>query len=315
MVDWLSIRLEVDSMGGLMRVWYNIGVSVALIFSNVGSASGQEASEVCLREAAQEDCLATCAPLCRSDSAFLEANFDLCVDENWFSRDPVAEGVSDAAVCSHQFSAANPASGYALESELDATASPEPEAPGALVPGGDPCNGLTDVFEIAECLNKQDTPSCSPKPRELRERTSLLVEEINLQMSEYSDLLELDLATVENQQALCNFSRAQLREFYTDAIEDPDVFHRLVARSNDISACTGEWEEWLANFNPETGASALPDNLVRAMKSNMKQLRPQLQNMETGLVRLEQAAPQILNLARLHVLECPAPPEDAPTSD
>ncbi|MFZ5965497.1 hypothetical protein ACOXXX_21385 [Thalassococcus sp. BH17M4-6] len=281
------------------RYWFGgskvrtLGFLILLVlFPGAKAVPAQALIEICSTPVAQGGCIESCAPLCKTNGDFIQANTKFCLEQGWFSKDPVEEGVSDQAICSRLL-ATNEETDPAT---LDVTKS------------DDPCAGLTDLRELANCQNAQETPSCSPSPRALREQTGILLAELDAQMSEYQGLLELDTAKIEDEERLCGITFEELEEFYRDASEDPEIFKRLEGRSNDIEACTGEWEEWLATFDVGTGSGDINDALVRSTKSNMDQLRPQLKNMNVGITRLEQAAPQLLNLARLHVLICPETP-------
>lgn len=269
----------------------------AALFPLADAVSAQALTEICSTPVAQGSCIESCAPLCKTDGDFIQANTAFCLEQGWFSKDPETEGVSDQAICS-QLLATN-----------------EEGLPTTVVGGesDDPCAGLTGLRELANCQNAQETPSCSPSPRVLREQTGVLLADLDSQMSEYQGLLDLDVATVDGEKELCAITFDELEGYYEDASEDPEIFKRLNKRSEDIESCTGEWEKWLAEFDVGTGSDRINDALVRSTKSNMDQLRPQLQNMSVGMTRLEQAAPQLLNLARLHLLTCPEAPTVEPS--
>lgn len=288
---WWVIRLFggafIFSDGFMIR----IGFCCFCVFLNPVSLEAQPLDEACSTPVAQASCIKSCAALCKTDADYIQSNTAFCLEQGWFSKDPAAEGISDEPICVN------------LLGSSDREQQKEPIAP----TNGDPCANLTDLRELANCHNARETPMCSPSPIALREQTSILLAELDAQMSEYSGLLELDTAKIEDEERLCGITFEELEAFYKSASEDPEVFKRLDGRSKKIEECSSDWEAWLANFDAGTGGD-IADNLVRSVKTNMDKLRPQLQHMRVGITRLEQAEPQLLNLARLHVLICPDKP-------
>lgn len=272
-----------------MRSSALISLVMGIVAGHAGVADTLgESSEICSDSEVQTICQTTCAPYC-GDRVFLEANLDYCSDNGFisFSPTPDADDDSCSAIFAH-----------------DTTDS---DGSGELVVnsgGDDACAEFETHSERRRCELKQLTPACSPTVVDLEGRARLLVTEIGLELSQYGELLERDWTDINNRDALCTFSIAQLDDRYNLASENPALLRALQRQATEIQACQSEWEAWLRDNAGTQISDILIDILTRDAEAQLGQLRERTESLSESVTKLETATDTIGEIIDVHILFC-----------
>ncbi|MGF1528129.1 MAG: hypothetical protein ACFCBW_15230 [Candidatus Competibacterales bacterium] len=276
---------------------------------------------LCSVTATQELCQATCAMACRDleNLSFFKNHRAYCLREGMIIPTDDPNTLIDDPRCAAIFSTATPS--------IPLTPSE------STSPSNDPdCMALQDVFARAQCIEQLSDCSTIPNPSEraacenkfppcadsasaLLDRSKLLVTEIETELSRYSEVLEIDFSDIRNRENLCNFTRDQLRRYYSDATGDASAIRRLQGRAKDIEACAVDIESWVEATPVGTNNDEFQDNLIRETRSDLSKLNPLRVEVERSVQKLSEAGPKIFGLVRYHLRFCPAPPESGGSSN
>ena len=168
------------------------------------------------------------------------------------------------------------------------------------------CSSIRDPFERAEC--EDDFPSCAKSAGALIDGSTLLIGQIQEELSKYGGLLELDLDNIGDKERLCGFSRNTLTKYYYDATGDSRSILDLELTASDIDACANKIQAWVQKRSAQliTTDDKLGDNLIRSTKEELKPLAPLRQDLGVSVRKLKEAGPKIYSLIVFHNRFCRA---------
>lgn len=170
------------------------------------------------------------------------------------------------------------------------------------------CEEIADPFERADCEDK--FPACASNTPELITRSQNLDTAIRGELENFKDVLSFEPDKIGSRENLCQFSREQLREYYSDARGDSSKITNLQVQANEIEACGKEIEKWVATLIQDTNDDRLQDDLIRQTNEDLKELEPLRLQLSQSIVRLQEAEPKILSVVRLHNRFCASAPSD-----
>lgn len=240
-----------------------VGVVIML-----GFVPAKLTAQSCTDPNVRDLCHATCDPECSSPS-FVRDHVQYCYDAAHRER-PI-----DALDCPFSVS---------IEAELRN------------------CAAADDVFDCVVRLQNQGTPACSERPVDLIIQSARLSEEIVTELGSYGELLTRDWTAVESRSALCNFDRQLLGESYSRAAGEQTRLSSFLMEATNLRSCRDDWIGWEERAQQQRirEASAAGENtasldrLLRELQETFAPLNANLQQVETALIRLERAAPDIV---------------------
>lgn len=264
-----------------------------LCFGMVGSALAQDIDltiELCAQENVQSSCQASCAIAC-NDTSFLSANTSYCLENGLIGVEISPQ--PDSAQCIGIFQ-------------------PEAEKPEVVVDANSPtansdqCAQFETYSERRRCEleAKQLTPQCARTPVELEGRARLMVTEIGLELDQFGDLLESDWTDINNRDALCSFSIAELDENYQIASENPDLLRALQRQATNIQSCQSDWENWMRDNAGNQGSGTLIDQVTRDAEAQLGPLKTEIANLRVSVETLESATDTIGDVIDVHIFYC-----------
>jgi len=267
-----------------MRALFRI-ILVSILASCATAAAWAEVPEPCLQDTVRNHCLTSCAVACK-DATFLAIYASYCLDNNLL--DSNAELLEDPPSCKESF--------------------------GDSAAGGDvDCSTLTVLSERLLCEQRAEEllPRCAPSVADLAERAGVLITEIQSRLADYGDLLVRDFKDVRNHDALCAYSRADLDESYQIATSNPEVLATLQTNATDIQDCRAEWETFVRSTAGTSAPDSLVDRVARESQDRLGPLQDQLQHLSQSIEKLRNAAAEIEEIAKIHLVFCD--PNGTPT--
>lgn len=267
---------------------------LALLISLANTAGAQPDPLTVCQDVAQRDaCAASCASAC-ADTDFFLANTPFCAANGLQGGvlGAVMEGVSDSASCT-AFSVA--------EDETDPSPAVVLAAEGEM---SEECASLPTLSQRRICQTSAGRPTCAPSIARLENEARLMVRSIEVELAQFGNLLEQDWESIENREALCALTLAELDANYVSATEDPARLTRLQVNAGEMQQCHAEWQQYALN----RASAAVNDDLNRQLADDSDaQMGPVAETMtalQVSVDTLRGAADAIVAIVDNHLIYC-----------
>lgn len=259
-------------------------------------AFGQSKLELCADAGFQKSCPASCAQIGCIDQNFISGNVNFCVT-NFFNEESRG-AAKDGPNCIAIF-------GVGL-TETNGGGDSEPVDPESIkvVDSGKDCSTFSRISEQRRCELEKIAPACAPTVIELEKRAGLLVTDIKTELSTYGDLLTRDYSAVEERDALCQFTIAELDQNYAIAAENPAILRSLQRQAQSFQSCQTDWEDFVRGYDTQSSSDIRIDTLVRQSEAELEELKGEIVGLSESVVKLENAKQSIVEIIDVHIFFC-----------
>ena len=254
-------------------------------------------SSQCANIATQGSCARTCATLC-SEQRFFAANAQFCIENAFEGGVPgqVSDLLLDTDVCS--ISAPETATSANPESDI---ATVELDVEGAT---SEECAGLASLTARRQCERDRAAPSCARNFDDLEGQARLLVRQINGELGQYGDLLTRDWTAINNRDALCELSLADLDNSFVAATEDPDALEILQGDAREIQSCHDDWIVFAEARASSRLSDVVVDQSLRDAAARLSTVANTISHLDTSIATLRGAAETIVGIVDTYLIFC-----------